>query len=277
MLCDDPLFMLNRYLSSSIVSFRKLRLLACAIMRHTGNGLLSDEIAHVESVAESGQWSQYHGEYRTDLSSNAAFYTAQSVCLAGWGTAYMSEEWSADRAWDCESYKKQLAKTQRFKADLVRATINPFNTPIPAEVRTPLVVRLATAAYEERLETGRECDRCIEGEQQWGQRCGHCGGTGRIDDGTLDPQRLAVLHDALLEAGLPEAVEVTCQQCQGSGYRYDEIGVEHRCFACSPGAVSWQQRGSGKVRIPNPLLATLREQTPRYRGFWALDQILEKE
>ena len=77
---------------------------------------------------------------------------------------------------------------------------------------TPQVLDLARAAYEQR---GRECGRCRGRgrismadatlyERASVVDCPDCHGTGRIDDGTLDPHRLAVLADALEEAGCTE-------------------------------------------------------------------------
>lgn len=93
---------------------------------------------------------------------------------------------------------------------------------VPCPWLTPDVVSLATAAYDERGE-----------------------------DGTLDPVRLAVLADALEEAGC-------CGVCSyGNGY-------DHRsCKACG---------GSGFVT--HPLVEHLRSPGPHYRGCWALDCVL---
>ena len=86
---------------------------------------------------------------------------------------------------------------------------------------TPRVVALAEAAY---AETGRACERCKGTGRsrtpdvvtlQWMRNggeypfapptksnpCPACHGTGRIADGTLDTARLALLSDALEEAG----------------------------------------------------------------------------
>ena len=71
---------------------------------------------------------------------------------------------------------------------------------------TPTVLSLAQAAYDKR--PGRECDDAeCRGRGKWADaagdacECGACHGTGRIDDGSLDPVRLAILADALEEAG----------------------------------------------------------------------------
>jgi len=68
---------------------------------------------------------------------------------------------------------------------------------------TPQVLALARAAYEERSE-GVKCGRC-EGSGGTGYGkfglCPDCGGTGKVGVGLLDNDRLAVLGDALEEAG----------------------------------------------------------------------------
>jgi hypothetical protein len=85
--------------------------------------------------------------------------------------------------------------------------------------------------------------------------------------GELDTTRLAVLADALEEAG---CVGRKCRTCAGTGV----ISQEHpfgdtwaverlTCHACE---------GSG--RWPHPLLAHLRASGPHVRGCWALDLVL---
>ena len=73
--------------------------------------------------------------------------------------------------------------------------------------RTPTVLSLARAAYEER--PGRKCETCSDEYYNTpgalrDAPCPQCHGAGRIDDGTLDPVRLAILADALEEAGCEE-------------------------------------------------------------------------
>lgn len=132
---------------------------------------------------------------------------------------------------------------------------------------TPTVIALAESAYEERR---RECGRCYRsgmlytlnshtGEES-GSPCSACKGAGTIDDGTLDPDRLAVLSDALEEAGCP--AEVECPDCDG-GRKYAPFGL---CLKCPQNCL-----------VPNPLLAHLRSPGPHVRGMWSLDLILGKE
>jgi hypothetical protein len=85
-----------------------------------------------------------------------------------------------------------------------------------ARIRTPTVLAVARAAYEDR--PGRVCKRCGGGRawpkflgdaSDYGRRitdaclnaCPDCLGTGHTEDGTLDPDHLAILADALEDAG----------------------------------------------------------------------------
>jgi hypothetical protein len=78
--------------------------------------------------------------------------------------------------------------------------------------------------------------------------CDNCGGSGQDDSGRLHPDRLAVLGDALEEAG-----------CIAEERRQDSMG------------------GFKTVCVPHPLVVHLRSPGPHVRGCWALDLILGKE
>lgn len=146
---------------------------------------------------------------------------------------------------------------------------------------TQTVVALAQTAYDER--PGLECP-CMRGDNprhEWTgimpalwQTCTRCHGHGTVADGRLDPERLLVLADALEEAGCPMEVKETCRGCGGAGVIEDEVGSTYACVVCSPGG-NWA--GTGKQKVPHPLLAHLRSLGPHYRGCWALDLILGKE
>lgn len=144
---------------------------------------------------------------------------------------------------------------------------------------TPTVVSLATAAYEERR-PARKCEACrglgggnedTGGVQPWGdpiyawEDCPDCHGTGTIDDGSLDPARLAVLRDALEEAG---CAGTGCVECKGEGRIWvDYPPVEphwNGCHDCEGGIV------------PHPLLAHLRSPGPHYCGCWVIDLLRGK-
>jgi len=119
---------------------------------------------------------------------------------------------------------------------------------------TPTVLALAEAAYAER---GRKCDKCSGSgwvrvhdggtrEDGYGWKkadCPDCGGTGTINGGTLDNARLAVLSDALEEAG-----------CDDAGLLMHLRGEE------------WHQpSGGGLCKRPTG---------PHWRGCWAVDCVL---
>jgi hypothetical protein len=99
--------------------------------------------------------------------------------------------------------------------------------------RTPAVLSLSEAAYEERS----------------------------LPDGTLDLDRLAVLSDALEDAGCDS--EEDCQICIG-GVRMSAWEV-YPCETCG-----------GTGRVPTPLLAHLRGPGAHVRGCWVLDLLLGK-
>lgn len=154
----------------------------------------------------------------------------------------------------------------------------------PCPWLTPLVLSLATAAYEER--PGRKCGKCVwipgvltDGAGGSREVCHDCHGTGRIQDGTLDPANLAVLADALEEAGCPSEVE--CGECPqlerarvtAGGY-YDRDMVRE--------VIEWGKRKracrcGGAGRLPHPVIAHLRSPGPHVRGMWSLDLLLGKE
>lgn len=132
---------------------------------------------------------------------------------------------------------------------------------------TPTVIALATAAYSERA--GRKCERCkgmgtLGFSEAWDTSeptCPDCRGSGHIDDGALEADRLAVLADALEEAGCPEYEK--CHDCQ------DESPYRIYCDTC---------KDSGRCgKLPHPLLAHLRSPGPHVRGCWAIDLLLGKE
>lgn len=127
---------------------------------------------------------------------------------------------------------------------------------------TPTVLTLATAAY-----AGEECGRCGglgRVPPRITTQCPTCHGTGRLPrSGPLDALDLAVLADALEEAGAP--VEVECKRCGGTGHSFDSQGERtvQDCPTC---------HGTGC--LPSPILAHLRNPGPHVVGCWAVDLIL---
>ena len=134
----------------------------------------------------------------------------------------------------------------------------------PCPWLTPLVVSLAQGAYDNRLPSGQ-----------------------------LDPEILAVLSDALEDAGCPTHQEIPCPVCssykddpqnswRAAGYHPERDPASGRheggwtnCKACNGGGKAYV--GDGWVRESHPLLAHLRSPGPHWRGCWAVDLLLGKE
>ncbi len=140
----------------------------------------------------------------------------------------------------------------------------------PCPWLTPTVLSLAQAAFEQR---GRKCRHCEDGKIRigFGGRHGYgpptdcpvCKGTGTIDDGTLDNARLAVLSDALEEAGCGV----------GRVHEYNDGGTAYWWNDAFPDE---PHLTPGRAAI-HPLLAHLRSPGPHFRGCWAIDLLLGKE
>ncbi len=102
----------------------------------------------------------------------------------------------------------------------------------------------------------------------------------------LDPLRLAILADALEEAG---CAGERCKECHGSGTYTVQARNAALSAANGYGAATTysEWRGcrhcggdhdtKGTGHVPHPLLAHLRSPGPHVRGCWALDLILGKE
>jgi hypothetical protein len=147
------------------------------------------------------------------------------------------------RAVDTQGPVRLRDDEKRRRADLLRDTVgNPYRpvvlplaaNPIPGVKGgwdvggchwvTPQVLSLATAAYKERV---RKCDdRICGGRGHWTdaagstETCGRCDRhTGMIDDGSLDPFRLALVADALEEAGCDQPAILEALRSPGAKYR----------------------------------------------------------
>jgi hypothetical protein len=166
-------------------------------------------------------------------------------------------------------------------------------------VLTPTILSLATAAYNSRdgspclqcrgrgeVFVGREadddqyaCANCGRAAGQYGhwlpgdrwacprQECWSCHGTGRFGIGLLDNDRLAVLADALEEAGVPD----------GNLLRH------LRGWKICPDLIEPPEGGQKNSHVPGYWVRDWWCHTPsptpamHARGCWALDLILERE
>jgi hypothetical protein len=144
-------------------SDRKLRLFACARTRAGWDGIeppdgLPDAVALAERYAD--------GE-----ASAQEWAAAQAFCWTVVGFESRQVAWNVVEVQRRRGEEGWFDKSRQI-CSLLRDIFNPFRPPGPVAA-SELVVRLAHAAYEERL----------------------------LPSGTLDPERLAVLSDALEEAG----------------------------------------------------------------------------
>ncbi len=189
------------------ISDRKLRLWACACARWLGTSLspiVRETIEFTEHLADGNPLS-----WEMDPEGHAA-WTSTPQGLDAMIRSLLTH---------------QQART--VQAALLRDVVgNPFHRPTLcgaaakvapwaahcpecAALRTPTVQALAEAAYQEQ---GRRCPECngrgrrvvsctFSGGTMDSYSCHSCHGTGRRENGTLDPERLLVLADALEEAG----------------------------------------------------------------------------
>lgn len=138
--------------------------------------------------------------------------------------------------------------------------------------RDGTIPALAEEAYQERVV--RMCERCGgKGRYAAGWKhdvfgahplsvksCPDCHGIGTIATGELDPARLAIIGDALEEAGCDKQSVEDCSQCGGHGWigrlHHDGKSETYPCPVCQGG-----------------MLAHLRSPGPHVRGCWAVDKL----
>ena len=199
--CTDPITMLE-FLEKRGIRARRFRLFAAACCRRAwfdvADARSRDGIATLERFADSSGRQADQAELKAasaaakaaveqTITGSRTYYVARTVAAAVALTqAWWTARWSA-ALWltalgkdgkDGPSRSRQVVKTEKRRlADLIRDIVpNPFGpVTIPASCLTPTVVSIAQAAYEQRI----------------------------MPSGELDLIRLAVLADALDEAGAP--------------------------------------------------------------------------
>lgn len=232
-----------------LASDRKLRLFACACGRLIWH-LLDEDNRRCISWQED----------------NADEQCPDQVA-PNWGAALYAGRWSS------MLLASKFGGEWTGQADLAREIFgNPFR-PIAFDPawRSATVLSLAEAAYRERA--GRVCGSCQGGGNRpngyalANPKCVHCNGSGVIATGQIDNTRLAILADALEDAGMPSLV--TCGECKGEKWVWKgshlDVATVVDCPACH-----------GKGHVLNPLLQHLRSEAVHVRGCWATDLILGK-
>jgi hypothetical protein len=244
MASDDPAAMLvwltEGHVSAPVKcrrpSDRKLRLFACACFRflHSFGPMLDPDREAVESA-----------EARADDGVTPMVNRGYWIVLPDAAEAARNAARSAARSTPNPPHVAALLR------DIAGNPFEWLHTVGEPRWRTPTVLSLAQAAYEER------------GRKWKGRSSDHDEETGWIDDGTLDGARLAVLSDALEEAGC--GGEVAC--LDGHMWSDDDASTY-------PAAHPIACRCKGTRRLPHPLLQHLRSPGPHVRGCWAVDLIL---
>lgn len=250
----DPVAMLDRIQKK--MSQRQLRLFACACCRQVWRLLTDERSRKAVMVAE-----QFADSTATPSERRMASLAAGAASPEGPGAGAMACFCLGDMpagAVAAIQNAPALSLQPTYAALLCEIFGNPWrriilppaeylrhdglemrSTPILSRHRyeLPHILALATAAYQERT-----------------------------DDGSLDPVRLAILSDALEEAGCNGE---RCDECKGDGRIWVDIPpvVPHwnGCHDCDCAGV-----------VSHPLVAHLRSPGPHVRGCWALDLLLSR-
>lgn len=251
---DDPVVMLDWLVQHHAPSDRKLRLAMCAMSRASAfdsfelmrrvslaerwaDGEIDREAVVADAPGEPTSWRAWVVTHH--ITRDAAEWASQSF---KWCAPFVLREVFGNSLQPVtlplgEPCKKCRGRGERLLRDEHPELSHPKDRRRawcsvcngtghgPSPVLTPLVLQLAEAAYTVRTGTG-----------------------------ALDNEALAVLSDALEEAGLegPWDAVMVRQTRRSVGH------IEHR-------------------NVLHPILAHLRDPGPHYRGCWALDLLLGKE
>lgn len=264
---EDPAAMLRTYTSDDMswpagtpapkVSDRKLKLFAQALMWTEGVGPTSDD-EPVNPAAWLTAFFSTMGPHVHEIPRNATALLRDIV-----GNHFRPMTIPYYRA--CRKCKRRPPDQWWEICPFCQPELSGFEN--RCDWLTPQVLTLAQAAYLEHL--GRVCGKCKgrtyifrrvsdggTGRETISEDCPGCHGTGRVEDGTLDPARLEILADALEEAGVPS---IWCPECNAEPKR---TKCEHAvCLV------------HDRLTEIHPLLAHLRSPAPHVRGCWAVDLI----
>lgn len=273
---DDPeAFTLGVY-GSRMISERKLRLWAVAAL-----DVSDEDIQHVRGVHRTAHgmlirlsWRGSNGDLDNVVLNEEQMQHAASILREVIGNPFHPITLPKEKCGYCD------------EAALFEHPHGP--QPCPACGRdpgyvypwlTPTVIGLAQAAYTE-CRPAQKCLRCKGAGHTKAPRpisnptCSFCRGTGIIGDSNeLDPQRLAVLSDALESEGCPS--EISCLESM-IWAEVNQRGHAHTLMS-RWGTRSLEeavQMEAASRYIPNPLLTHLRSPGPHVRGCWVLDLLL---
>lgn len=253
-------------------SDRKLRLFAVECVRrgHRERLLTAEEqsLAQVEEAIENPGTGGADGPFWWILSSNLS-----DRLIASWQAMYQVEATRTLLSVFSALLREIFGNPWRPVMLPWRPTwSNVFGAGRTCLWLTPTVLDLAQAAYAER--TTKACPDCKgrgvltwpvqRGQGDFDAPCNQCKSFGRIATGHLDPARLAVLADALEEAGCDNISVLghlrgfsRCPRCLGTSWNKGPCNV-----CCGLGwPKGWQ---------PYPALTHV-------RGCWVIDLILAKE
>jgi hypothetical protein len=213
--CTDHRFMLQYIRGSAIASERKLRLFACGCCRHFWSLLLDDRSRKAVETAEQfadglaskeGLRIAYANAYDVahelpddepytwrSRPDEAAMFAASPVCSVGDDGFAYDAAWALVGGQSDEFVHKRRALSQLFRDLFGPLSFRPLRLLVPSVLawRDGLVVQMATEAYEGRL----------------------------LPSGTLDPERLAVLADGLVDAECDNAELVSHLRAVGPHLR----------------------------------------------------------